>query len=51
MEVDIMINVEELLIKIVNELPLSEFRKACDSAGINKSLQQVVLDIVDSRGE
>jgi hypothetical protein len=46
-----MINLEELLVKLVNELPLSEFNKACDNAGINKSLRETVLELVALRGE
>jgi hypothetical protein len=46
-----MINLEQLLVRLVNELPLSEFKKACDKAGINESLQETILDIIDMRGE
>jgi hypothetical protein len=50
MEVDIMINFEELLLKIVAELPLSEFEKACEKAGINQYLKEDILNLMERRG-
>lgn len=46
-----MINLLELLENIVNELPMSEFKKACEKAGINESLQETILEIIAVRGE
>lgn len=46
-----MINLEELLIKLVNELSYSEFQAACRSAGINDELQSTILDLISMRGE
>lgn len=46
-----MINFEELLLKIVAELPLSEFDKACEKANINRYLKQDILDLLAREGD
>lgn len=45
-----MINVEELLLKLVAELPVSEFVKACKKAGITDEDIKFVADLVTERG-
>jgi hypothetical protein len=58
MEVDIMIpvNLEEVLLKLVGELPASEFGKACSKAGLTKAEIDFIIDmlfdkIADKEGE
>lgn len=45
-----MVNFEELLLKLVAELSLSEFEKACEKAGINEHLKKDILDLLERRG-
>ena len=45
-----MINVEELLLKLVAELPTSEFIKACKKAGISEEDIKFIADIITERG-
>lgn len=45
-----MINFEEILLQIVAELPLSEFNKACDKAGINEELRKDLSNLLHVRG-
>lgn len=45
-----MISLEELLLKLVAELPLSEFIKACKKAGLTDEDKQFIADIISSRG-
>lgn len=46
-----MINLEELLLKLVSELKMSEFFVACKKAEISDEDVKFILDIVHSRGE
>lgn len=43
-----MVNLEELLIDLVNALPYSEFKKACEAVAIDP---QLILDMIALRGE
>lgn len=45
-----MINFEELLLKVIAELPLSEFEKACEKAGLSDFLKEEILSLLDRRG-
>lgn len=45
-----MINLEELLLALVAELPLSEFIKACKKAGLTDEDIKFVADVVTERG-
>lgn len=45
-----MINIEELLLKLVAELPISEFIKACKKAEIVDEDIKYIADLVTDRG-
>lgn len=45
-----MINVEELLLKLVAELPVSEFIKACNKAGIADEDKKFIANLITERG-
>jgi hypothetical protein len=46
----IMINLEEVLLKLIAELPTSEFDKALEKAGLDKLDKKVILDALSLRG-
>jgi hypothetical protein len=47
----IMISLEELLLKLVSELRMSEFYNACERAGLDENDVKFILDVIHSRGE
>lgn len=49
MEVDSMINMEELALKVLSEVKLSSFKQACERAGLNEELSELLVDYLDSR--
>jgi hypothetical protein len=46
-----MISLEELLLKLVSELRMSEFYNACERAGLDENDVKFILDVIHSRGE
>lgn len=46
-----MINLEDILVKLVAELKNSEFSVAVEKAGLNKYEVELILDVIHERGE
>lgn len=46
-----MINLQEILVKLVSELKSGEFTKAVEKAGLNKHEVELILDAIYARGE
>lgn len=50
MEEYMMMTFEQILFQIVAELPISEFNKACEKAGIDEKTKQDLLNLLHARG-
>ena len=42
---------EKKILEVLGELPLSEFNKACEKAGVSDSLKKAILDFLEAEGD
>jgi hypothetical protein len=46
-----MVNIEMLFIRLVAELKVSEFDKACKNAGLTEDEKQLIISLIEEEGE